>query len=137
MGERPKSFDITALPRSASAPRRKVFVHGLLLDAYIGAYEKEQGVTQPVRVDLEMEVIEPSNPVSDKLEDVVCYDRMSDGVKSILAEGHIKLVETLAERVADLALSHAMVLSVLVRITKPEAIPEAEAAGVEIIRTKY
>jgi len=136
MGEQQKPSDIAALPRTANAPRRKVFVHGLMLDAHIGAYESEQGVTQPIRIDLEMEVIEPANPVSDALEDVVCYDRMTDGVKALLAEGHIKLVETLAERVADLALSHPMVLSILVRITKPNAIKEAHAAGVEIIRTK-
>jgi len=70
------------------------------------------------------------------MEDVVCYDRMTQGVRAIIAEGHIKLVETLAERVADLVLSHPMVLSVFVRIVKPNAIAEAEAAGVEIIRTK-
>lgn len=136
MGQQQKPPEVTPLPRSAKAPRRKVFVHGLVLDGYIGAYDKEQGVTQPIRFDLELEVIEPSNPVSDRLEDVVCYDRMTQGVKAILAEGHIKLVETLAERVADLALSHPMVLSVTVRIIKPNAIPEAEAAGVEIIRMK-
>lgn len=137
MSERQKPSEIAALPRSASAPRRKVFVHGLMLDAYIGAYESEQGVTQPIRIDIDMEVIEPANPVSDALEDIVCYDRMTDGVKAILAEGHIKLVETLAERVADLALSHPMVLSIMVRIIKPNAIKEAQAAGVEIIRSKH
>lgn len=136
MGQRQNPPEVTPLPRSANAPRRKVFVHGLVLDAYIGAYDKEQGVTQPVRIDLDLDVIEPSNPVSDRLEDVVCYDRMTQGVKAILAEGHIKLVETLAERIADLALSHPMVLSVTVRIVKPNAIAEAEAAGVEIMRSK-
>lgn len=137
MGEQPKRPEVASLPRTSSAPRRKVFVRGLVLDAYIGAYDKEQGVAQPVRIDLELDVVEPSNPISDRLEDVVCYDRMTAGIRAILAEGHIKLVETLAERVADLALSHPMVLSVLVRIEKPNAIAEAEAAGVEITRTKY
>lgn len=131
-----KKPDVASLPRSASAPRRKVFVKGLVLDAYIGAYDSEQGVTQPVRIDIEAEVIEPSNPVGDRLEDVVCYDRLTEGVRSIIAEGHIKLVETLAERIADLVLSHPMALAVMVRVIKPNAIAEAEAAGVEIVRTK-
>ena len=136
MVERQTPPDITPLPRSANAPRRRVFVRGLTLDAYIGAYESEQGVTQPLRIDLELDVIEPANPVSDRIEDIVCYDRMTQGVKAIIAEGHIRLVETLAERIADMALSHPMVLSVMVRVVKPKAIAEAEAAGVEIIRTK-
>lgn len=136
MSERQPPPEIAPLPRSATAPRRRVFLRGLTLDAFIGAYESEQGVTQPIRIDLEVDVIEPANPVSDRYEDIVCYDALTQGVKAILAEGHIKLVETLAERIADLALSNPMVISVLVRIVKPNAIPEADAAGVEIIRMK-
>ena len=136
MSKRQNPTDITPLPRSATAPRRRVFVRGLVLDAYIGAYESEQGVTQPIKIDFEADVLEPANPVSDSLDDIVCYDAMTKGIKAIIAEGHIKLVETLAERIADLVLSHPMVISVLVRIVKPNAITEAEAAGVEIIRTK-
>ena len=136
MNEPRTPTEITPLPRSATAPRRKVFVRGLVLDAHIGAYDSEKGATQPIKIDFEAEVIEPANPVSDSMEDVVCYDRMTQGIKAIIAEGHIKLVETLAERVADLVLSHPMVLSVFVRIVKPNAIAEADAAGVEIIRTK-
>ncbi|MHA7872603.1 MAG: dihydroneopterin aldolase [Hyphococcus sp.] len=128
--------EISPLPRSASAPRRKVFVRGLCLEAYIGAYAHEQGVRQPVRIDLEADVVEPSQPVGDRLEDVVCYDKLTAGIKGIIEEGHIKLIETLAERVAELALSHPMVLAVMVRILKPNAIAEADAAGVELYRTK-
>jgi len=128
--------DITPLPRAANAPRRKIFVRGLVLDAYIGVYDNEQGAAQPVKIDLEVEVVEPSNPVGDRLEDVVCYNKLTQGVKAIIAEGHIKLVETLAERVADLALSHPMAIAVTVQIEKPHAIAEAAAAGVEITRTK-
>lgn len=128
--------DVTPLPRAATAPRRSIFVRDLVLDAYIGAYDSEQGVMQPLKIDFEIEVVEPANPVSDRLEDVVCYNRMTQGIKAILAEGHIKLLETLAERIADLALSHPMAIAVRVRIEKPQAIPEAGAAGVEIARTK-
>lgn len=131
------SGDITPLPRRLDAPRRRVFVRGLVLDAYIGAYEHEQGAAQPVRIDLEIDVREPAEPTGDRLEDVVCYNRLTQGVKAIIAEGHIKLVETLAERIAELAIAHPLVLAAIVRVEKPNAISEAEAAGVEIERRKY
>lgn len=131
-----RSPEIAALPRSETAPRRRVFIQGLILDAFIGAYDYEQGIKQPVKIDLEADVLEPSQPAGDRLEDVVCYDKLTQGVQAIISEGHIKLVETLAERVADLALSHPMVLAVMVRIVKPNAIEQAEAVGVEIYRTK-
>lgn len=131
-----KPTGVSPFPRTATAPRRKVFVNGLALNAEIGAYEHEQGRAQPVRIDIELEVVEPSDPTGDRLEDVVCYNRLTQGVKAIIAEGHIKLVETLAERIAELAMAHPMVLTVRVRIEKPQAIPEAAAAGVEIWRSK-
>ncbi|GAB4517498.1 MAG: dihydroneopterin aldolase [Amphiplicatus sp.] len=133
---RSKPGDIAPLPRPANAPRRKVFVRGLALDAYIGAYDHEQGRAQPVRIDIELEVLEPASPAADRLEDVVCYNRLTQGVKAIIAEGHIKLVETLAERIAEMAIAHPMTLSARVRVEKPKAIAEADAAGVEIMRTK-
>lgn len=127
---------ISPLPRAANAPQRRIFLRDLVIDAFIGAYESEQGVKQPVVVNIVADVIEPANPISDQLDDVVCYNKLSQGIKEIIAEGHIRLVETLAERIADLALSHAMVSAVWVRVEKPNAIVEAAAAGVEIIRTK-
>ena len=141
MGDRKTPQNIAALPRSAprlagGAPQRKVFLRDLKLDAFIGAYDSEQGAPQPVHINLEADVLEPSDPVGDRLEDVVCYNKLTQGIKAIIAEGHIKLVETLAERIADLALSHPMVMSITVRVEKPNAIVEAFAAGVEITRTK-
>lgn len=132
-----KASEITPLPRSASAPRRRVFVRDLKLDAYIGVYEHEQGAPQPVRIDIDLDVIEPADPTGDRLEDVVCYNRLTQAIKAMIAEGHIKLVETLAERIAEIAMAHPMVLAAIVRVEKPQAIAEAAAAGVEIERRKY
>jgi len=131
-----RSLQPTPLPKPATAPRRKVFVRGLKLDASIGAYDHEKAAPQPLSIDIEIEVIEPADPTGDRLEDVVCYNRLTQGVKAIIAEGHIKLVETLAERIAELAMAHPMVIAAAVRIEKPNAIAEAEAAGVEILRRK-
>lgn len=128
--------NVTAIPRSETAPRRFIFVRDLALDAFIGVYDEEQGVSQPIRIDMEVEVMEPAAPEGDRLEDVMCYNRLTTGVKDILAAGHIKLVETLAERIASLVLAHPMAISVRVRVEKPNAIAEAAAAGIEIVRYK-
>lgn len=135
-GTRRRDAQISPLPKPATAPRRRIFVRGLKIDAEIGVYEHEIGRTQPLLVDIDVEVIEPLDPGADRLEDVVCYHRLTEGVKAIVAAGHIKLVETLAEKIADLAMAHPMTLGVRVRIEKPLAIPEADAAGVEIVRSK-
>ena len=126
----------TLQPQASGQPCRTIFLKGLRLEAFIGAYDHEHGHTQPIIIDIEMEVIEPVNPVSDNLEDVVCYNKISQSIQTILDEGHIQLVETLAERIAAMCLSHPMGLAVRVRVDKPNALSHADGAGVEIIRYK-
>lgn len=125
---------------SQSRPRhsatRIVFVRDLTLDAYIGVYDHEQGVAQPVRIDIDVEVEATGEPFIDSLDSVMCYNKLTRSVKNILADGHIKLVETLAEKIASIALIHPLAVSVRVRIEKPHALPEAAAAGVEVFRSK-
>ena len=123
-------------PPASVETRRTVFLRRLGLDAYIGAYAHEQGVLQPIVVDLSLDVAVPDNPVSERLDDIVCYDRLTGDIRRLLAEGHIRLVETLAERIAALALTHPMVGAVTVRVEKPNAIEAAEGAGVEIRRER-
>lgn len=124
--------------RIADAERRirHVFVRDLLLDASIGAYDHETGRPQKVRLNVDLSVDEAGDGHGDDLKNVVCYDRVVAGIKAIIRAGHINLVETLAERVADMALQDARVIAVRVRIEKLEAVPEAESVGVEIERFK-
>jgi dihydroneopterin aldolase len=68
------------------------------------------------------------------MRDVVSYDIISDGIGLIVASGHIMLVETLAERVAEFVLGHARVQRVTVKVEKLEA--GAGRVGVEITRQR-
>lgn len=115
---------------------RKVLVRDLVLDAYIGVYAQEQGRTQKIRINIELDAIDRGKSHADKLENVVCYQDVIDACRDIVQRGHVNLVETLAELIAEVALHHADVLSAKVRVEKLEAVREAAAVGVEIIRTR-
>ena len=69
-----------------------------------------------------------------KLANVVDYGAVVDGIKDILAGGHLNLVETLADRIADFCLSDARVRVARVRIEKLKVVAEAKSVGVEIER---
>lgn len=120
----------------ADAKRRTghVFVRDLELDAHIGVYRHEKTSAQPVRINLDLTVQEGNEPVGDQLANVVDYGKIVDGIRAIIDEGHVKLVETLAERVAAFALCDERVLVARVRIEKLKVIPEARSVGVEIER---
>ena len=122
--------------RIADARRRirHVFVRDLELDANIGVYHRERGQSQPVRINVDLTVEEGDGPLEDRLSDVVDYGAVVDGIKDILAGGHLNLVETLAEKVAEFCLSDERVRVARVRIEKLKVVPEAKSVGVEIER---
>lgn len=108
----------------------KVFVRAMRVDAEIGIYDHEYGRTQPLIVDVEMEIAADG---FDNIHDTVNYEAILNKARQIAAEGHLKLVETYAERLARACLDEPRTLRVRVRVEKPEALaPYAEAAGVEL-----
>lgn len=120
----------------ASRPARRVFVRDLLLDALIGIYPEERVKPQKLLVNLELWVAETPGEPPRSYAEVVCYENLVKRTKALLAEGHVDLVETLAERLAAICLEDDRVLRTRVRVEKPEAIPEAAGVGVEIERRR-
>ena len=119
----------------AARKLRHVFVRDLALQAAIGVWRHEQGRRQRIRISLDLAVRE-TDTASDALEDVVCYQEVVDRVKEIVEGIRVKLVETLAERIAETCLADSRVWSARVRVEKLDAIPEAASVGVEIERLR-
>jgi dihydroneopterin aldolase len=128
---------VQARPASAKAPARqgetRVLVRNLLLNARIGLHQHERLADQPIRVNLDL-TVDFGGPVDDDYDKVVCYGQLVTGVRGVVGAGHVTLVETLAERVAEMCLADPRVLSARVRIEKLEVFPEAESVGIEIER---
>lgn len=120
----------------ASRPARRVFVRDLLLDALIGIYPEERVKPQKLLVNLELWVAETPGEPPRSYAEVVCYEQLVKRTKALLAEGHVDLVETLAERLAAICLEDDRVLRTRVRVEKPDAIAEAAGVGVEIERRR-
>jgi dihydroneopterin aldolase len=112
----------------------RIFVRGLVLPIAIGVYDEEQGVTQKVSFTIEAAVATGVAPKGDAIAEVPSYDDLVGAVRAIVAAGHINLVETLAERIAERCLSDKRIASVLVRVEKLERGPAS--VGVEIVRPR-
>jgi dihydroneopterin aldolase len=110
----------------------RIFVHDFVLLARIGAFDSEHERPQQVRFNIDACIARPAH-VPERLPEVFSYDLITDGIRAIVAEGHIHLVETLAERIAAMVLTHSVIRQVTVRIEKLEVIP-GSAVGVQITR---
>lgn len=117
----------------------RLFVSDLRLDAHIGIYPSEHGRTQPIRLAIDAVTEEPEMPLLGDEEDivrVVSYESFVVAAREIVAEGHIPLVETLAERLAERCLADPRVRQVRIRVEKLAAFPDAGAVGIEILRPR-
>ncbi len=123
--------------RIADAARaiRHVFIRDLEVLAQIGIYGHEQGLQQPVRINVDL-AVEDLAAIEDRLDSVVNYETITKKIRAIIAKGHINLAETLAERIAETCFEDARVRTARVRVEKLHALPGAVSAGVEIERER-
>lgn len=111
----------------------KIFVRDFVVPVNIGAYSFEHGHTQKVRFDVIAEVLRVTKSPED-MRHVVSYDIIMDGIRAIVARGHVELSETLAEQVAAHVLEDPRVVKVTVTVEKLEL--GAGGVGVEIERRR-
>ena len=121
---------------SAASGLRHVFVRDLELKALIGIYANEKLEPQRIIVNIDLSVTEGEGPKGDDIGHVVSYEIVVKKVEAIIAAGHINLVETLCEKIAAACLTDKRVVAARVRVEKPDIIPNARSAGVEIERMR-
>jgi dihydroneopterin aldolase len=114
-------------------PTRRLFVRDLTLLAQIGVWRHEHGRRQRVRISIDLAVEETPNP-EDRLDGTVNYDRIIRAVREVVAAGHVRLIETLAERIAARCFEDSRVRRCRVQVEKLDVFPDAASVGVEIER---
>jgi 7,8-dihydroneopterin aldolase/epimerase/oxygenase len=116
---------------AASGPSR-VFVQNLVLPAMIGIHPHEREMAQRVRFAVDLAVAQGPAPAD--ISEVVSYEDVVLGIKRILSAGHVDLVETLADGIAEFCLADPRVITARIRVEKLDVFPDAESVGVEIVR---
>lgn len=114
----------------------RILINDLVLDCRIGVYAHERLAPQRVRINVNLEVRNGIRHEADDIADVVSYEGILEGIKALAAGDHINLVETLAERIADLCLADARALCAKVKVEKLDIEPNAAGIGIEIERRR-
>lgn len=113
----------------------KVIIKGLKLKCSLGITEKERAKKQEIIADIEILHDTKKAAYTDDIRYAINYSDAAKLTKA-LAEKEYKLIETLAEEIANVLLQNFLVMEVKVLIKKPYAIKEADYAAVEIIRKR-
>lgn len=127
----------TALvPRLATAAPacRLVLIRDLVMMCSIGVHAHEHDAKQRIRINMELDALEGARPIEDDLRNVVCYDEIISAVRRIVDAGHVRLIETLAERIAGLCLSDPRIRRARIQIEKLDVYADVGSVGVAIER---
>ncbi len=112
-----------------------VFIEQLEVHAQIGIYDWEKRIRQPLWFDIEMSFDNRIPADSDDIADTLDYKAVSKRLVAYVEASGFGLVETLAERVAELILREFPVRQVKLKLSKPGAVRGARAVGVSIMRS--
>lgn len=112
-----------------------VFIEGLEVDTVIGAYDWERTIRQCLRLDLWLGWDIRPAAAGDDLSRALDYAAVAARVQAFARETQFILVETFAERLAEVLMSEFQIPWLRLKLTKPGAVPAAiGGVGVEIER---
>jgi dihydroneopterin aldolase len=111
-----------------------VYIRALRIDTVIGIYGWERTTRQTIVFDVEMSADIARAAASDAIEDTLNYKAVSKRLIQFVGESSFQLVETLAERCAQLIRDEFGVRWVRLTLNKAGAVRNADAVGVIIER---
>jgi len=111
-----------------------VFIEGLQIHTVIGIYDWERRVRQPVTLDIEMGFDNTRPAASERIEDALDYKRVSKRLIAFVEASKFQLVETLAERCAQILREEFGVAWLRLKLSKPGAVRGAKSVGVMLER---
>jgi dihydroneopterin aldolase len=113
-----------------------IYLHDLKIECIIGIWEWERRIKQTIIIDLDMAADICRAAASDKIEDTLNYKAVSKRLVDFVGNSQFQLVETLAEKIAELLLTEFKFAWVRVRVNKKGAVRGAGDVGVIIERGK-
>jgi dihydroneopterin aldolase len=116
----------------------RITVRGIRATGFHGVYAEERRTGQPFVVDVVLHLDLAPAAAGDDVTATVHYGELASSVVAAIEGEPVDLIETLAHRVVDIALSYPVVDGVEVTVHKPEApvgVPFSDVA-VTLVRTR-
>lgn len=111
-----------------------IFIQDLRIDTVIGIYDWERSIRQTVCIDLELATDIRKAAASDAIEDTLNYKAVAKRVIAFVEDSRFQLVETLAEKTAELVRTEFGVPWLRLTLNKGGAVRGAKGVGVVIER---
>ena len=111
-----------------------IFINEMRIETIVGIWDWERKTKQIVSIDLEMGADIKKAAMTDSIDDTLNYKGVAKRIRKFVEESSFQLVETMAEKIAEIILLEFKVPWVKVRVNKPGAIRGSRDVGVVIKR---
>ena len=111
-------------------------IEGLTVRTIVGIFEHERVSRQAVNLDLRLATDVRRAAEGDDIEQALDYKKVTKRVLELVEDSSFFLVETLAERIAEVILTEFDCPLVRVRVQKPGALRYARTVGITITRAR-
>ncbi|MDG4553273.1 MAG: dihydroneopterin aldolase [Candidatus Competibacter sp.] len=111
-----------------------IFIRELRIETLVGVYPWERQARRNLLLDLDLGADIRPAAASDRLADTLDYQAVAQRIAALAAASDFQLLETLAERIAELLLREFAAPWLRLTLRKPGVPPEAREAGIVIER---
>ena len=112
----------------------RILIEGLEVETCIGVYDWERTIQQRLVFDLDIQTDIRAAAVSDDLANTLDYKALSDRVIEYVSATSFELIEALAENLAELLIDEFDLSWLVLKISKPGAVPQARNVALVIER---
>jgi dihydroneopterin aldolase len=111
-----------------------ILIRDLRVEASIGIHKRERHVKQTLSIDLDIGLPSAAVFSTDKVADTIDYEQVTLKIAALAGNGHWRLVETLADRIARMLLDEFGAPWLKVSVAKIGILGNAKFVGVTIER---
>jgi dihydroneopterin aldolase len=111
-----------------------VYISDLRIETIIGIYDWEREIRQVISIDLKMATDNRKAAATESIEDALNYKAVAKRLIQFVEDSEFQLVETLAERIAEIILEEFAVDWLRLKLGKPGAVTGSKEVGVIIER---
>ena len=113
----------------------RIYVEDLRGKGTIGIFDWEKKIKQEISLSYEIDHDNLSASKEDKIEATTDYKTITKKIISFIEENKFELVETFAEKIAEMVIKDFDVNCIKLRVSKPGALRFSKDVGVIIERT--
>ena len=111
-----------------------VFIEDLRIETIIGIYDWEREVKQTIALDIEMASDNAKPAATENIDDAINYKAVAKRLIAFTEDSQFQLVETLAERMAEIIMAEFNVPWCRIKLRKLGAVTGSKSVGVIIER---